>query len=407
MLTGWKAQWYETEKNTGVLCKAILASLAPKNLSSDDLWNLLRLTWITVNGQDVFRGHWKLLKAPALAHLYRRPLHVGNDLSSTVQPMSLPKAVADAACQETGVVNFRNVWRNSCRAWCAANHQRLVNIIRRAAKLPSNDQRRFELAAEIESLPSVKSPGGNSEVGPAAVLTPLVACLDPSMKFPIVNGRDSVKGLLRELGLANQTLEAQVKGLVNLIGQFGIENAFMLDALAEDVVTLNPKSSNATVAPPLPKQRGSQLPYLDEAEHTATSKAKTITYRDRHDKMTNRIKDLFSGFTLMRGTDPECRYDVLVKNYDLAGRDLLIEAKPDPDRGSVRIAIGQLFDYRRSLPHRLGTDLAILTISKPPQNYADLLLDLQISLLWFTSQSCGSLKGAGKVWESVRKALKG
>ena len=35
-------------------------------------------------------------------------------------------------------------------------------------------------------------------------------------------------------------------------------------------------------------------------------------------------------------------------------RDLLIEAKPDPDKGSMRIAIGQLFDHKRHRT-RLGS----------------------------------------------------
>ena len=88
------------------------------------------------------------------------------------------------------------------------------------------------------------------------------------------------------------------------------------------------------------------------------------------------------------------------------GRDLLIKAKPDPERGAVRIAIGQLFDYRRALPYRIGTDLAILTILRPHQSYVDLLLDLQISVLWFNSEACSAMEGEGKAWASVQKALR-
>jgi hypothetical protein len=120
--------------------------------------------------------------------------------------------------------------------------------------------------------------------------------------------------------------------------------------------------------------------------------------------MTNRLRELLSSLHPEQGTDPECRYDVLLKNYDAAARDLLIEVKPDGDRGSVRIAIGQLFDYRRGLPNRVGTDLATLTILRPPQGYVDLLLDLQISVLWFDSESCTKLKGEGKAWEPLSRA---
>jgi hypothetical protein len=403
-LAGRQKEWYETEKHTAVLLQAILASRAAGTLHPDDLWSLFRLTWITVNGQDVSPGHWKELKVLALAQLFRRTPTILNDLPSSIHAMRLPKAVAHAAVHETGVVNFRNVWRNSCRTWCRANHHRLVGIIKEASKLSSNDQRRFDLASQIEALPPISSPSGASCVGAASVVTPVVACLDPSMKFPIVNGRESVRTLLRELGLANENLEQQVKGLINLVGQFGIQDAFMLDALGDDVAKLKLTSLQSATPAPADKREGSRLPYFDEAERTATTNSRTINYRDRHDKMTNRVKDLFKSLNLKRGTDPECWYDVLVKNYDSADRDLLIEAKPDPDRGALRIAIGQLLDYRRALPHRIGTDLAILTISRPRQSYVDLLLDLQISVLWFNSEACTTLKGEGKAWQSVHRA---
>jgi hypothetical protein len=54
-----------------------------------------------------------------------------------------------------------------------------------------------------------------------------------------------------------------------------------------------------------------------------------------------------------------------VKNYDEMFRDLLIEVKPDPDKGSIRIAIGQLFDYNRHRARQAATDLVVLTISRP------------------------------------------
>ena len=84
----------------------------------------------------------------------------------------------------------------------------------------------------------------------------------------------------------------------------------------------------------------------------------------------------------------------------------LIEVKPDPDMGSVRIAIGQLLDYRRFLPHRAGTDLALLTISRPQKTFLDLLFDLQISALWFDDGHCQKISGEGKAWEGLQAAFR-
>ena len=83
----------------------------------------------------------------------------------------------------------------------------------------------------------------------------------------------------------------------------------------------------------------------------------------------------------------------------------MIEAKPDPDRGSLRIAIGQLLDYRRFLPHQAGTDLAVLTITPPPKEYMELLQDLQITVLWFADPHCGALSGDGKAWKALKARI--
>jgi hypothetical protein len=95
-------------------------------------------------------------------------------------------------------------------------------------------------------------------------------------------------------------------------------------------------------------------------------------------------------------------YDILLRDYDRAGRDLLIEAKPDPNKRSLRIAIGQLYDYRRFLSNRAATDLAVLTIGKPSQSYIDLLVfDRGISAFWFEDETCRSLNGQGSAWQLV------
>jgi hypothetical protein len=122
--------------------------------------------------------------------------------------------------------------------------------------------------------------------------------------------------------------------------------------------------------------------------------------------MTNRLKELFKSLEPKRGTAADCLQDVLLKNYDANGRDLLVEVKPDPDKGSVRIAIGQLFDYRRFLPKQAATDLGVLTISRPPTRYIDLLTELQITALWFVDDGLKNLAGEGRAWGSLSRLLK-
>lgn len=121
-------------------------------------------------------------------------------------------------------------------------------------------------------------------------------------------------------------------------------------------------------------------------------------------KMTNALRSVLPKAKLEAGTHQDCRYDAMALGYD-GDRDLLIEAKPGHEKGDVRIAVGQLLDYRRFLPGRTGTDMAFLTITKPSQSYLNFLLDLQITILWYEDEQCLKLRGEGKAWQAVEKLM--
>jgi hypothetical protein len=118
-----KGRWYGDEKNTAQLLKAVVASRSVRSLSGDDIWNLIRLTWITRTNS---RDHWKKLKVPALAELWGLPEGIHGDLKTTIGSMSLPPTIAAAAVEQTGIVNFYNKWRKSSREWCRQNRADLV-----------------------------------------------------------------------------------------------------------------------------------------------------------------------------------------------------------------------------------------------------------------------------------------
>jgi hypothetical protein len=177
------------------------------------------------------------------------------------------------------------------------NHKLLTGILRDAQHLPANDNTRFKLAARIDALPSISSPNGASAVGAAATVTPAVTCLDPSVRFPVINGREQVRDLLRALKLANGGLKRQVKGLISLIGQFGIEDALMIDVLADEIAESIPASLPEEDSGPSHGE-GTDLPCFDEAERVATTKSQSVRYRNRHNRMTDRLKGLFCKYVL-------------------------------------------------------------------------------------------------------------
>jgi len=319
--------------------------------------------------------------------------------------MGLPKTVATAALKRTGFVNAYRAYRISLKSWCTANAGKLRRIVLDTGKLKHNDQARFDLAARIAALPPVATPSGKRHMAAGNLVTPLVACIDPYTRFPIVNGKAGVQRRLKRLGLLGRDLDDQVRGLIGLIGQYGLVDAFAIDTMPDSLIeqiTIRRKKREPMGTSDL---MGTALPYLDDAERRSVQKSQTVTYRNLHKRMTSRLRVLLSELQLTQGKQLRCRYDVLAENYDAKGRDLLIEAKPDPDMGSIRIAIGQLLDYRRFLPRQAATDLALLTISQPSGSHLELLHDLQITALWFDDENCGALEGNGKAWKAVKSLL--
>lgn len=404
LLTGKKASWYESEKNTAALLQAVIDAKSGKPLSGDDIWHLIRLTWVTRG-----RNHWKELKVPALQRLFPQSMASAasnaDRLQDAIAALSLPQGVAQAAAKKTGIVNFYGAWRNSSRLWCDQNAPKLRKIIEAARQLQANDRNRLKLAARVDALPKISSPKSRSHASPGNALTPLIASLDPHRRFPIVNGRQAVQALLGRLGLVGRNLEAQVRGMTGLVGKFGISDALMLDVLADEIRKVARKLNVPIVIKIVAPDSGSDISDLDADERKYLHKAGTVTYRNRHNKMIRNLKKILAEFKLTQGSKQACRWDVLVEGYDSTGRDLLLEAKPDAEKAAVRIAIGQLLDYRRFVPRPAATDIAVLSITGPDKLYRQLLLDLQISTIWFTDEACLTLDGEGPYWESLQESL--
>jgi hypothetical protein len=150
----------------------------------------------------------------------------------------------------------------------------------------------------------------------------------------MINGREAIQALLAKLGLTGRDLKEQVRGMTGLIGRFGIADAFMLDALADEVTKVAHRINTPVKSPvrspaknPAP-HAGSDLPDYDASERQYLQQAGTHRYRNRHNKMTTALKKLLPGFKLTQGTSPDCRWDVLIECYEATGRDLLLEVKP-------------------------------------------------------------------------------
>jgi hypothetical protein len=76
-------------------------------------------------------------------------------------------------------------------------------------------------------------------------------------------------------------------------------------------------------------------------------------------------------------------YDVMISEYDGAN-DLMIEVKSSVEVPHIRMAIGQLLDYRWRRERRTKRDahLAIMLPAKPCEQIRNLLKSLDIQLMW-------------------------
>jgi len=157
LLHGKRQRWYETERNTAKLVGAVVAARGWKTLTGQQMWHLLRLTWITKGPQ-----HWQKLKIPALAKLFTQPVPKASELPAAIAVLDLPQPILAAGLQKTGFVNFRNVWRNSSKTWCVVHIDKLRKIVGAAVNLGPNDQARFDLAKAIERLPPIPAPSRGS-----------------------------------------------------------------------------------------------------------------------------------------------------------------------------------------------------------------------------------------------------
>src|ERR1017187_4294343 len=114
--------WYQTERNTANLIRTVFGCIEREGLSGDAIWHLLTLTWITVHDSESTHSHWRRYKVPALAFLFGIDApDLRESLSATLKQMALPETVRQAANCDTGMINYRGVWRNSSRLWCQKN----------------------------------------------------------------------------------------------------------------------------------------------------------------------------------------------------------------------------------------------------------------------------------------------
>lgn len=247
-----------------------------------------------------------------------------------------------------------------------------------STKTPDVIKKVGDVAATIVALPTFSAPGGK-QGSLLNALTPVVACLDPQRRFPIMN--DRTEKLVRALGKTNDAEGAMA--LARLIGKYNLGHSFDLDVYAAGGKRKFPTAHRRS-------RVRAQRPvgWKDEQDGYAIISKKRIRVRRIHNALVNRFARAVEWkFRLLQS-----EFDVVLDDWR-GTRKLLVEAKTGTDgpagRMQLRQAIGQLLDYRwRAFPDDAkSVDLALLVPSRPDEEIIALLKSVGIETLWFDKKA--------------------
>lgn len=380
--------WANRQRHTNKLVRKIAKYLFEKdNISPLQLYGLSKLSWITKSYKDENAGYICSTKIPAFEAIFETSYNnnslaeVAKDIARTINDDSLIEMVQG----HSGFTNFYSAFRNSSLTWIEDNFELLLPLYKSAYFANSSDERE-QLIADILKLPEIPK-ANHPEIcmKPEYFLTPTFFMLDKQIKFPLINGNDSVRSLLKALDVQGRDLLTQYSAMVNLYGVGGIDDAADLDQVGEDL----PDFVSTTTRKPRKKLLKSkdtnsenELPLKDEADVEVIRKAGTAVQRRIHNQITNQLKEYLSGYTLLEGVNDSCMFDVLVKKYDKK-HDLIIEAKSSLERPNIRMAIGQLHDYWFNLKGNDVPHIAILLPNKPDTDCISFLEWMDVGIMWF------------------------
>lgn len=381
--------WAERQRATNKLVRECTGYLIEKyndSLTPQQIYGLCKLTWITDGNNPYNISYIKSTKIPALEHVFGQDYkgYSLNQVAKNIAIFTKKEILEDLINTDTGFTNFYKAFRNSSEEWINNNINLVKKLVILSYKATSDNETR-QIIKQIENLPYIQKENNNSFMSPERILTPLFFSLDERKRFPLINGKNGIKELLKKLNKHNASLVDKFDCMISLIGTGDIHDAADLDMI-EDINKID-VDKNFNIKIKLGTKlidKSKPLSIKDENDIEIIKQAITTECKRRHNQMTNLFKNKFTTYVLEEGGSSKNMFDILVRNYDSSGRDLLIEVKSSTNMPEIRMAVGQLLDYSRQLPSREKTDLAVLLPTKPNSNIKDFLDYCTIGMLWFS-----------------------
>lgn len=379
--------WATRQRQTNKVARKLAHWLFQQDsITPQQIYGLAKLAWITTgNYTNADSRYIDSTKIPALADILGEALPADLPMASRQVATALDDiSLRDDLQQHTGFTNFYNAYRNAAANWIA-DHFGNVLAISRLAYVAQTPAQHLDIIDRIRALPGIPHPTLDRSCSPENLLSPLCFMLDPQCRFPIINGNQFVRALLRRLGVSRASLQDQYRALVTLYGQSGIQDAADIDMAGRDLadfVTTEGQVAKRALLTDKPVE-GNELPLKDEQDVNAIRETGEYIQRRLHNQITNQLKCAFPQFTLQEGNSQQCRFDVLLRGYDEL--DLLLEVKSSADMASVRMAVGQLFSYWYALNPDQDVELVVVLPEAPEQAIQDYLGWMDIGLLWLAN----------------------
>lgn len=386
-------QWAERIRHTNQLVRVCAGHVFSKRrVSPDQLYGLCKLTWITDSYSGEAAAYIQSTKIPALCDVFDRDFRDRSldEIATEIGEIMESRKVRDLVLQHSGFTNLYKSYRNTARQWIQHNHRSLLPMFRAAYAL-SSDLQGLKIVQKIQKLPRVpKAKNAMITMHAEYLLTPVFACLDKRRRFPLINGNDRVRRLLKTLQVQGSDLSDQYQSMISLYGNGGILDSADLDQIdGADLSDFLPGKSPAPTKQllRLKPTSGNKLRLKDEGDVLILQDARQLVQKRLHNSMTNRLRKLLSGYTLLEGEEKSAMFDVLVKKYNKHQDDLLIEVKSSAEDAHVRMAIGQLYSYWYQLKMDREPHLAVLLPDEPSPHLSALLEWLGIGVLWFDNDT--------------------
>jgi hypothetical protein len=380
-------RWVASERRTANLIQSLWNAAGQKHRNDPSfLCLLVQCGWNTAGrkkGGDSTR-RWRNNKiADYLRVPYASDQQLAQELSSRFRSLSLSWCLSIVK-EKTGITRYYTAYHPATRKFIKRNSIQIAFAFRQVSTRSADVYDKIRrVATLIESLGEISA--GGHHISPFNGLTPVLSCLDPQCRFPIMNKRTRV--LLKRIEKkANKEGIVQLSKLIS--PNYDIRDARELDVYANTEKFPKPKAHVRVTGFADDSADGfKDIGLKSEINSMAQIVAKKTIIKKLHNKLINRLNDyiLWRQESLQEG-----KFDALLLGWK-KGRDLLIEAKTASEgasgRAQVRQAIGQLYDYRFTHMPKNNVDLALLLPKQPSPHVQKLLASLGIEVLWFKGKT--------------------